>query len=57
MYPDMSGIIDSTAAARINGYIGGYGTLDDLEVQIDSLGLSEGAAAALLDRGSRVLAE
>lgn len=31
--------INSTAAARLNGYVGGYGTLDQLEKEIDSLGL------------------
>jgi peptide-methionine (S)-S-oxide reductase len=33
-------LIRSTAAARLNGYYGGYGTGEDLEAEIDSLGLS-----------------
>ncbi|MHB8764082.1 MAG: hypothetical protein ACYDA8_07065 [Deferrisomatales bacterium] len=30
----------STAAARLNGYLGGYGTRDQLEAELDALGLS-----------------
>ena len=33
-------LIRSTAAARLNGYYGGYGTEEDLEGEINSLGLS-----------------
>ena len=29
-----------TEAAHINGYVGGYGTLADLQKELDSLGLS-----------------
>jgi peptide-methionine (S)-S-oxide reductase len=32
VYPIMDDIIDSTAAARFNGYVGGYKTLEDLEL-------------------------
>lgn len=31
MYPDFRGFIDSTAAARVNGYLGGYGTVEALQ--------------------------
>lgn len=34
-------LTDSTAAARINGYVGGYGTKEQLNKEIESLGLSE----------------
>ena len=50
IYPDMSGIINSTAAARMNGFVGGNGNLADLEEQIDSFGLSEVAADVLLHK-------
>jgi peptide-methionine (S)-S-oxide reductase len=44
IYPDFEDIIDSTAAARLNGYAGGFGTPDALEA-LDELGLSpEGVA-------------
>ncbi|MCB0167702.1 MAG: peptide-methionine (S)-S-oxide reductase [Anaerolineae bacterium] len=39
--------INSTAAARLNGYVGGYSTLAKLEEEIDSLGLSSAAQADL----------
>ena len=39
IYPDFEDIIDSTAAARLEGYAGGFGTPDALE-NIDDLGLS-----------------
>jgi len=31
IYPNSGDFIDSTAAARINGYPGGHGTLEALE--------------------------
>ena len=37
---DMMGWINSTAAARLNGYVGGYASIAQLEEEIDSLGLS-----------------
>ncbi|MCB0209289.1 MAG: peptide-methionine (S)-S-oxide reductase [Anaerolineae bacterium] len=40
IYHKPSDWINSTAAARLNGYVGGYGTLGQLEEEIDILGLS-----------------
>ena len=40
-YPLHQDFIDSTAVARLNGYVGGYGTLEQLEREVDGLGLSE----------------
>jgi methionine-S-sulfoxide reductase len=40
--------INSTAAARLNGYVGGYATMAQLEEEIDSLGLSAPAREELL---------
>lgn len=37
---DMMGWINSTAAARLNGYVGGYASVAQLAEEIDSLGLS-----------------
>ena len=39
-YPSFSGFIDSTAAARINGFIGGYGDSEQMAAEIESYGLS-----------------
>jgi peptide-methionine (S)-S-oxide reductase len=49
IYADSADFVDSTAAARANGYIGGHGTLAALEAEIDGLGLSLAAQERLLD--------
>lgn len=49
-YPDPQGITDSTAAARINGYLGRYGSKKELEREIESFGLTEEGEKALLRR-------
>ena len=55
IYLDMADIIASTAAARINGYLGGNGTFKSLQAQLSSLGLSPAAVADLLEIGRAVL--
>ena len=40
IYPDGKDFVHSTAAARVNSYIGGGGTLEQLRKEIDLLGLS-----------------
>lgn len=40
IYPDPAALRESTAAAGINGYLDGHGTLAELEAEIDSYGLS-----------------
>ena len=42
------GWVDSTAAARVNGYLGGYGSLERLQTDMTSLGLSPEAGELLL---------
>jgi peptide methionine sulfoxide reductase MsrA len=49
MYPDFRGVVDSTAAARVNGYVSGYGTLSGLEAEIEGLGLSEEGKRRLIE--------
>ena len=49
-YPQAADLMNSTAAARVNGYIGGYGTSASLKADIDRLGLSEAAREELLER-------
>ncbi len=49
IYPADEDFVDSTAAARLNGYLGGNGTLAELEAEIDELGLSPAARKKLLD--------
>jgi methionine-S-sulfoxide reductase len=48
IYPDMADFINSTAAARLNGYVCGYGTDESLNDNIDKLGLSDEGIAGLL---------
>ena len=49
LYPQDEDFINSTAAARVNGYVGGYGTLDALQAEIGDLGLSQAAQGELLE--------
>jgi peptide-methionine (S)-S-oxide reductase len=48
MYPDDDDFMNSTAAARLNGYLDGYGTMEVLQAELDSYGLSPGAKKRLL---------
>jgi peptide-methionine (S)-S-oxide reductase len=40
LYAGEGDFTSSTAAARINGYLGGNGTLEQLKKELDALGLS-----------------
>ena len=48
LYPQDNDWIDSTVAARANGYLGGYGPLDGVKAAVEELGLSAEAEARLL---------
>ena len=48
MYPRDIDFINSTAAARVNGYIGGYGSPEEIKATIENLGLSTAAQERLL---------
>ncbi len=47
-YPDAKSFTDSTAVTRVNGYLGGYGTREQLEEEVPELGLSQDAQRSLL---------
>ena len=49
IYPDTDDFINSTAVARVNGYLGGYGTLEELRDDLPGFGLSPEASDKLLD--------
>ena len=49
MYPQIGELVASTAAARVNGYLGGYGTLEELKKELESYGLSVTGKTRLLD--------
>ena len=55
IYPDIHDFIASTAVARLNGYAGGYGTIETLEDDLDSFGLSEAGKIRLLEIAERGL--
>jgi peptide-methionine (S)-S-oxide reductase len=40
IYPDVDNLTDSTAVARLNGYVAGRGTKEALREEADELGLS-----------------
>ncbi len=50
IYPDSADFRDSTAAARLNGYVAGYGDSNTLKKDLNNLGLSESGKTALLQR-------
>lgn len=54
---DDAGLVASTAAARLNGYLGGHGEAEAFEAIADELGLSEAGLAhvrGLLEDRSRL---
>ncbi|MBP1724951.1 MAG: methionine-S-sulfoxide reductase [Deltaproteobacteria bacterium] len=52
IYPDPLYFVHSTAAARVNGYLSGYGTRESLERELGTLGLSSEAQRTLVERVS-----
>lgn len=54
IYPSMRDFTASTAAARLNGYLGGYGSLEDLQREVSGYGLSEKAKKRLIEMVSRI---
>ena len=49
MYPRGEDFMNSTAAARINGYLSGYGSIKDLKDELQGFGLSPAAEKKLLE--------
>jgi hypothetical protein len=48
IYPDVEDLVDSTAATRVNGYLGGFGSRTQLEDELGDLGLSSSSQEPLL---------
>ena len=48
VYPNHRDLVNSTAAARLNGYASGYGTPEQLARELPDLGLSEQGEQVLL---------
>jgi hypothetical protein len=53
MYPDEWELVDSTAAARVNGYLDGEGSAARLAREIDGFGLSNEGVSRLTARVKR----
>jgi peptide-methionine (S)-S-oxide reductase len=51
MYPDFRGIVDSTAAARLNGFAGGQGTASLLDQEKAGYGFALDELDAVIRRG------
>lgn len=49
MYPDTKSFVASMAAARVNGYVAGFGTLASLKKDMSGLGLSLQAQTRLVE--------
>ena len=49
IYPSMKDFVNSTAVARVNGFLGGYGSPELLKKEIDSYGLSASSKKRLID--------
>jgi peptide-methionine (S)-S-oxide reductase len=49
MYPQNIDFVNSTAAARANGYIGGHGNPEEIAANIENLGLSISGQKSLLE--------
>jgi peptide-methionine (S)-S-oxide reductase len=50
IYPRIEDLVASTAAARINGYLDGYGSAQQFKAEIDDLGLSDAGRQLLVER-------
>jgi len=49
IYPATEDFVNSTAAARINGYLSGYGTFSTLKAELNNLGLPPATSNKLLE--------
>lgn len=54
LYPDPMDFVNSTAVARLNGYVGGNSSLQDLEAALEDLDLPDELLAGLLDAASSI---
>ena len=49
IYPDPLDFINSTAAARVNGYVSGYGTPQEITENLEKIGMSKSSSELLLE--------
>ena len=55
IYPDPKDLVNSTVAARLNGYAAGYGEQETVKAQLDQFGLSDAGKRKLLQIAGRGL--
>ena len=48
IYPEVDAFVDSTAVARVNGFVGGHGGAAEVRAVLDQLGLSARGQQKLL---------
>jgi methionine-S-sulfoxide reductase len=53
IYPGLNEFINSTAVTRLNGYVGGYGSMAQLERELGTLGISAAGRKNLVERVRR----
>lgn len=53
IYPALADFVNSTAVARVNGFLGGYGDWEVLQAEIDSYGLSPQGCLQLRELAKR----
>lgn len=53
IYPHFEDLVASTAAARVNGFLGGWGSDEEVRRVLPLLGLSDGACGKILKRAGR----
>lgn len=53
IYPDPRQFTDSSAAARVNGYLGGHVPVEEIQRRLDRLGLSPEGGRRLLEAAAR----
>lgn len=49
IYPDINDFVASTAVARVNAYLAGYGLLEDLKEEVGSFGFTSHAEAVFVE--------
>ena len=48
IYPELENFVNSTAVSRLNGYVSGHGSFEQLQEELKTLGLSEEAQKTLI---------
>lgn len=54
IYPNTADFANSTAATRLNGYLDGFGSAEQLQAEIDDLGLSPSAREVLEKKAAKM---